>query len=57
MAGRPTRLAVYARYTRRGGYYGITVHDYNDRAEAFGFRQVDYEAIQHFPVLREAWVI
>ena len=22
-----------------------------------GFQQVDYEAIQHFPILREAWVI
>ena len=23
----------------------------------FGFQQVDYEAIQHFPILREAWVL
>jgi hypothetical protein len=44
-------------YTRRGGFYGITVHDYADRDKAFGFDQVDYEAIQHFPILREAWVI
>lgn len=44
-------------YTRRGGYYGVTFHDYADRDDAFGFRQVDYEAIQHFPILREAWVI
>jgi hypothetical protein len=44
-------------YSRRGGYYGITFHDYHDRDDAFGFRQVDYEAIQHFPILREAWVI
>ena len=42
---------------RRGGFYGVTVHDYTDRDEAFGFRQVDYEVIQHFPILREAWVI
>jgi hypothetical protein len=44
-------------YSRRGGYYGVTFHDYADRDDAFGFRQVDYEAIQHFPILREAWVI
>lgn len=44
-------------YSRRGGFYGITLHDYNDRDKQFGFRQVDYEAIQHFPILREAWVI
>lgn len=44
-------------YARRGGFYGVTVHDYHDRDSAFGFRQFDYEAIQHFPILREAWVI
>ena len=38
-----------AGYSRRGGFYGITGHDYNDRDKAFGFRQIDYEAIQHFP--------
>jgi hypothetical protein len=43
-------------YSRRGGYYGITGHDYNDREKAFGFQQVDYEVIQHVPVLRETWV-
>jgi len=44
-------------YTRRGGFYGVTLHDYADRDERFGFRQVDYEAIQHVPILREAWVV
>lgn len=44
-------------YARRGGYYGITAHDYNDRDSRFGFRQVDYEAIQHIPILRESWVL
>ena len=44
-------------YTRRGGYYGVTVHDYMDRDEDFGFDVVEYEAIQHIPILREAWVI
>ena len=44
-------------YTRRGGFYGVTGHDYRDRDDALGFRQVDYEAIQHIPILREAWVV
>jgi len=44
-------------YTRRGGFYGVTVHDYTDRDKAFGFTQVDYDAIQHIPILREAWVL
>jgi hypothetical protein len=44
-------------YSRRGGYYGVTLHDYADTDKEFGFREVDYEAIQHIPILREAWVI
>jgi hypothetical protein len=44
-------------YSRRGGFYGVTLHDYTDRDKQFGFNQIDYEAIQHFPIFREAWVI
>ena len=44
-------------YARRGGFYGVTVHDYSDLDEQLGFRQVDYEAIQHLPILRETWVL
>jgi hypothetical protein len=44
-------------YARRGGFYGVTLHDYSDPDERFGFRQVDYEVIQHLPILREAWVL
>ena len=44
-------------YSRRGGFYGVTLHDYADKDEQFGFREIDYEAIQHVPILREAWVI
>jgi hypothetical protein len=46
-----------AGYARRGGFYGVTLHDYKDQDEAFGFRQVDYEVIQHIPILRETWAI
>jgi surface antigen Omp85-like protein len=44
-------------YSRRGGFYGVTVHDYTDQDAQFGFRRVDYTVIEHFPILREAWVI
>jgi len=44
-------------YSRRGGFYGVTVHDFVDQDSQFGFTQVDYEAIQHVPLLREAWVL
>lgn len=44
-------------YSRRGGFYGVTFHAYQDPDDVFGFQQIDYEAIQHFPILRDAWVL
>jgi hypothetical protein len=44
-------------YSRRGGYYGATIHDYADVDDLYGFQQVDYEAIQHVPLFRDAWVL
>jgi hypothetical protein len=44
-------------YARRGGFYGVTLHDYTDPDSQFGFQRVEYEAIQHIPVLRETWVV
>lgn len=44
-------------YTRRGGYYGVTAHTYADSDETYSFRQVDYEAVQHLPLFRDAWVL
>ena len=44
-------------YARRGGFYGVTGHDYTDRDDALGFRQVNYEVVQHIPILRETWVL
>ena len=46
-----------AGYARRGGYLGVTFHDFNDPDDVFGFKMIDYEAIEHIPVLREAWVL
>jgi hypothetical protein len=44
-------------YARRGSYLGVTVHDFSDTDSQFGFSQVDYEGIQHLPLLRETWVL
>jgi hypothetical protein len=46
-----------ADYARRGGYYGATIRSYADQDGPYSFRQVDYEAIQHIPILRDAWVL
>jgi hypothetical protein len=44
-------------YTRTGGYYGATIHNYNNTNGPFDFNRLDGEAIQHIPILRETWVI
>src|SRR5262249_28241918 len=44
-------------YARRGGFYGVTVHDFTDTNSQYGFNQIDYEAIQHIPIVRDSWVI
>jgi hypothetical protein len=46
-----------AGYARRGGYYGVTAHDYTNTNGHFGFDEIDYEAVQHVPILRETWVV
>jgi hypothetical protein len=44
-------------YARRGAFYGVTFHDFTDQGKQHGFDQIDYEAIQHIPILRETWVV
>jgi hypothetical protein len=44
-------------YARRGGYYGLTYHNYADRDDTYSFDRLDAEIVQHVPVLRENWVI
>jgi hypothetical protein len=46
-----------AGYSRRGGYYGATIHDYADQDDVYSFRQVDYDAIQHLPIFRDMFVL
>jgi len=44
-------------YSRRGGYFGVTIHDYKDSDDEFGFYLMDYDGIGHIPILRETWVL
>jgi hypothetical protein len=44
-------------YSRRGGFYGVTFNTYADPDDRYSFKRVDYEVIQHIPVLRDAWVL
>ena len=44
-------------YSRRGGYYGVTFNNFNDADDIYSFKRVDYEAIQHVPLGRDAWVL
>jgi Omp85 superfamily domain len=46
-----------ADYARRGGYYGITAQHYADQKGEFTFTRMEYEAVQHVPILRDAWVL
>ena len=46
-----------ADYARRGGVYGVTARRYIDADGPFSFTQVDYDLVQHLPLLRDAWVI
>ena len=55
MAGLDTRPSPG--YARRGSFIGVTFRDFSDTDSAYGFKQVDYEALQHVPLLRETWVL
>jgi hypothetical protein len=43
-------------YTRRGGLYGIALHDFRDSDDAFSFQRLDVDLRQLVPVLKEQWV-
>jgi hypothetical protein len=44
-------------YARRGAFYAVTFHDYADTDSEFGFKRIQYEGIQHIPILRDTWVL
>jgi hypothetical protein len=44
-------------YSRRGGFYGVTLASFADRDDTYSFQRLDSEIIQHLPLVRENWVI
>ena len=46
-----------AGYARSGGAYTVTLHDFADTDNLYGFRRLDYDVVQHLPVLRDSWVL
>ena len=45
-------------YTRTGGLYEVTFHDYrNTGGGLYSFQKLDAEVVQHVPLLRETWVL
>jgi len=46
-----------ADYARRGGAYTIASHHYADQDSTYSFSQLEAEAVQHIPILRENWVV
>jgi hypothetical protein len=47
-----------ADYTRKGGLYRATFHDYQSRnGGIYSFQRLDGDLIQHVPLLRETWVL
>lgn len=44
-------------YARRGGAVGVTARHAVDTAGDFTFSQIDYDVVQHLPLLRDVWVV
>lgn len=43
-------------YSRKGGLYGLTRATFTDPDNTYDFQQLEAEAIQHLPIVRENWV-
>lgn len=46
-----------ADYARRGGLYSVALQHYGDRDDIYSFSRFDADVVQHFPILRENWVV
>jgi hypothetical protein len=44
-------------YARRGGLYQVGLHRYTDTDDVHTFTRLDTDLVQHFPILRETWVV
>ncbi|HEY7290375.1 MAG TPA: hypothetical protein VH583_11120 [Vicinamibacterales bacterium] len=54
-AGIDSRPAIG--YARSGTMFDVTFQDFTDPSSDWGFQQVNYEVIQHVPILRDTWVL
>ncbi len=47
-----------AGYSRKGGLYQATFHDYrSNQGGIYSFQRLDGDLIQHIPIVRETWVL
>jgi hypothetical protein len=44
-------------YTRRGGLYQVTFHDYSDRGGRYSFNRTEVDLRQFAPLLHDNWII
>lgn len=44
-------------YAQRGGAYGVTARRYTDPDGRHSFDALEYDVVQHIPIMREAWVL
>jgi hypothetical protein len=44
-------------YSRSGGYYAATIHNFTNTNGVYDFNRLDGDAVQNIPILRETWVI
>lgn len=44
-------------YTRRGGFYGATLHRYQDPDGRYSFNRTELDARQFVPILHENWIL
>ena len=44
-------------YARRGGFYGVTLHNYADQDDVYSFDRLDADVVQHLPIFRDVWVL
>jgi outer membrane protein assembly factor BamA len=44
-------------YSRKGTYLAVTAHNFDDVDNVYGFRMMNYEAIQHLPLPHDTWVL
>jgi hypothetical protein len=57
---RPNSIVSFrpaAGYARRGGLYQVEYDNWNDSDGDYSFDTLGLDAVQHFPIMRETWVL